>query len=158
VLGQAERDEEGVISDAGDLTVLELQVGDGSDEPSTLSTNETVEVDSVDATPCSEPHDFEVSHTFELTTAELPSPDEIMSETSDRCLDAFEPFVGSSYEESELDVDFMWPSPESWEVGDRTVVRSLTTMDGSKLVDSAAGSGRGAGSRGDRRGRLQLEE
>jgi hypothetical protein len=141
VLGQAERDEEGVISETGDLTVLKLQVGDCFDEPGAPSPNETAEISSVDATPCSEPHDFEVFHTFELTTVELPSEADLTSEAGDRCLEAFEPYVGSSYEESELDIYFMWPSPESWGAGDRTVLCSLVKMDGTKLVDSAAGSG-----------------
>jgi hypothetical protein len=141
VLGQAERDDEGVISEAGDLTVLKLQVGDCFDEPGTRSPNETAEISSVDATLCSDPHDLEVFHTFELTAAELPNESALTSEVGERCMGAFEPYVGSSYEASELDIYFMWPSPESWGAGDRTVLCSVVKMNGTKLVGSAEGSG-----------------
>jgi hypothetical protein len=140
VLGQAELGEDSGISEADDLTILKLEVGDCYDGPRARSPNETVEIFSLDAKACTEPHDFEVFHTFELTAAEMPSEDELMSETVDRCLRAFEPYVGSSYRASELDIFYIWPNPDSWGAGDRTVVCSLMTMDGTKLVDSAAGS------------------
>jgi hypothetical protein len=142
VFGQAERDEEGDIADAGSLEVEELQVGDCFDQPSVGSPGQVEQVFTVDAMPCSEPHDFEVFHTYELTGTELPSDDAVMSEAGDRCVAAFETYVGTSFEESELDFGIMWPTPESWGAGDRTVMCSLQTMDGSKLEGSAAGSGR----------------
>jgi hypothetical protein len=142
VLGQAERDEEGAISDAGDLGVLALRVGDCFDEPSAPSTGEVVEVFTVDAKPCSEPHDSEVFHTYELTADELPSDDAVTSEAGERCMETFESYVGSTYEESELDFSFLWPTSDSWDAGERTVMCSLRTMNGSKLEGSAAGSGR----------------
>jgi hypothetical protein len=142
VFGQAERDETGIISEAGDLTVLDLRVGDCFDDPGAPTGTETADVSSVDAKPCSEPHDFEVFHRFDLTSEELPSQDVLLSEIEEQCLAAFEPYVGSAYETSELDVIYMWPTLGSWKAGDRSIVCSLRTMDGSRLVDTAAGSGR----------------
>jgi hypothetical protein len=141
LFGEAERDEEGAISDAGDLTVLKLQVGDCFDEPGAPTGTETTEIFSVEAKPCSEPHDFEVFHTFAVEAEELPSEEDLFGQAGESCLAAFEPFVGIPYEDSELDVNFMFPTPESWGAGDRTVVCSVMTMDGTKLVDSAEGSG-----------------
>jgi hypothetical protein len=141
LIGEAERDEQGTISEPGELTVLKLQVGDCFDDPGAPTGTETVEVSSVEAKPCSEPHDFEVFHTFDVEAEELPSQSELLDEAGQRCLEAFEPFVGTPYEESELDVNFMFPMPESWEAGDRTVVCSVVTMDGTKLVGTAEGSG-----------------
>jgi hypothetical protein len=142
LFGQAERDEEGAITDPGNLDALELRVGDCFDEPSGRTPDEVSQIFNVDAKPCSEPHDFEVFHSYELTAAELPSDAAVASEADERCREAFETYVGSSYEESDLDFVYLWPTSDSWGAGDRTVMCALQTMDGSKLEGSAAGSDR----------------
>jgi hypothetical protein len=142
VFGEAERGEEGDITEPGSLGVEELQVGDCFDEPGAMSADEVTQVFAVEAMNCSEPHDFELFHTYELTTAELPSDAEVQSDAGERCTEAFESYVGVPFEESELDFGVMWPTEDSWAAGDHTVMCALQTMDGSKLEGTAAGSGR----------------
>lgn len=140
--GEAERGEEGEITDPGYLSVVKLQAGDCFDQPSAMATDEVAEVLSVEAMACSEPHDFELFHTFELTATELPNDAEVQSDAREQCMAAFESYVGTPYEESELDFGALWPTEEGWEAGDHTVMCALQTMNGAKLEGSMAGSGR----------------
>lgn len=66
---------------------------------------------------CSRPHDKEV-----YVTVEHPAPDgapfrgreEISQFARDKCLDAFEDFVGEEYVLSQLEIGFFQPSYETW--------------------------------------------
>jgi hypothetical protein len=137
---QAERDADGAIVGAGSLAADELGVGDCfDDEP---SDEEVTEILDVPAVPCGEPHDNEVFHAFELRGDELPSDAEIEGQVDEECLPAFDRFVGSSYEDSELDLFAIWPTAASWAAGDREVLCAVFAIDLSKLEGTVAGSGR----------------
>ncbi len=61
----------------------------------------------------------------------------------EQCLGGFEPFVGTAYELSSLDVIYLFPTQVSWQrLDDRTVICSVVALDSSKLTGSMAGSGR----------------
>jgi hypothetical protein len=137
---QAERDADGAIVGAGTLAADELGVGDCfDDEP---SDEEVTEILDVPAVPCGEPHDNEVFHAFELRGDELPSDADIEELVDEECLPAFGRFVGTSYEESELDLFAIWPTERAWAAGDREVLCAVFAMDLSKLEGTVAGSGR----------------
>ena len=54
---------------------------------------------------------------------------------------AFEPFVGMSYEASVYDYMIITPTPESWdEVDDREVLCALTSYDGQATFGSGQGT------------------
>jgi hypothetical protein len=137
---QAERDADGAIVAAGTLAAHELGVGDCFDDEPT--DEEVTEIFDVPAVPCDEPHDNEVFHVFELGGEELPADAEIEGLVDEECLPAFERFVGTSYEGSELDLFAIWPTAGSWEDGDREVLCAVFAMDLSKLEGTVAGSGR----------------
>jgi hypothetical protein len=138
---QAERDEAGTIVGAGTVAADDLRVGDCFDDPSDL-TDEIVEVEDVAAIPCDRPHDNEVFFAFDLTGDELPSDAAIEELVGQECLPAFDDFVGTPYEESELDLFAIWPTEASWLQGDRAVTCALYAMDGTKLDATAEGSTR----------------
>lgn len=140
-LGQANRDDAGAIVEAGALTVEDLRVGDCFDDEAGAG-EEVLEISEVAAQPCTEPHDNEVFHSFQLTGDALPSEDEIFEQVGLQCGDAFDAFVGKLWEESEFDLFPIWPSEASWRTGDRTVTCVLFARDLSKLTGSAAGTGR----------------
>jgi hypothetical protein len=137
---QAERDAEGDIVGAGTLAADELGVGDCFDDGA--ATEEVVEIADVPAVPCDEPHDNEVFHAFELEGDELPADAEIEARVDQECVPAFDLFVGTAYETSELDLFAIWPTAGSWDGGDREVLCAVYAMDQSKLEGTVAGSGR----------------
>jgi hypothetical protein len=91
---------------------------------------------------CDEPHDGEV-----FLVSSVGDPDEFpgVSELDRRaeavCIgDAFEQYVGTAYDDSELNVTYVTPSEDSWAAGDRDVVCVATLPDGDKLTATVEGS------------------
>lgn len=113
----AQRDDEGNVTEESNVDVFSLKVGDCM--PATDSTGEITDVDVV---PCSEPHTDEVFYEFELADGDLPSDDEIQAEVEAECVPAFTEFVGTDYYESTLDFWWMTPTEETWtQANDRLV-------------------------------------
>ena len=106
---------------------------EGSDE-TTATTLET--------TGCTREHDAEVFHLTQDTEDERPSDSELEDMGGDACLAAFEGYVGIPYEESELDYTMLYPSPGSWEQGDREIICFIISGDGTdtQLSGSMKGS------------------
>ena len=58
-----------------------------------------------------------------------------------RCLEPFEEFVGTTFEESALDIYVVGPSSEMWAEGDRGILCTATRVDGLQLDSSVRASG-----------------
>lgn len=140
-LDDAGRDDSGDIVDAGDLDVMELQVGDCFDDPGDL---EEVVFD-VAAVPCSGPHDNEVFAVQALGASfgeSYPGDDALSDHTYEVCSGVlFDSYVGTSYVDSSLEVFTFTPTQESWDEGDREFVCALYRLDFVKLTGTARGSG-----------------
>jgi Septum formation len=100
-----------------------------------------------DATvPCSQSHDFEVYASASPPGVEqavgYPDPRDLAALAGDHCLLALEAFVGSDYDDSDLDYTAIIPSRAAWEAGDRTVLCALWQVDGDSIVGSARGTHR----------------
>lgn len=132
------RDASGDITESGDASVFELQVGDCFDD----QTGSGDVVFDVPVVPCTEPHDNEIYFEFEMTDAVFPGNEATLESSALRCLDQFQPFVGSEYLESELDIFPITPTAQSWDEGDRLVYCVLYAVDLSKLTGSMRGTGR----------------
>jgi hypothetical protein len=136
LLAQADRDATGSVVGAGDLSAVDLRSGDCFDDPG------SDDVVDVRALPCDQEHDYEVFLTFDLReSGTYPSEDARGEEIGQRCLPAFDTFVGTAYEESELDIYTLEPTADSWDAGDREVVCAVARVDGAKLTGSARDSG-----------------
>ena len=96
----------------------------------------------LETTDCSALHDAEVFHLTQVTEDERPSDSELEDMGGDACLAAFEGYVGIPYEESELDYTILYPSPGSWEEGDREIICFIISGDGTDT--QLSGSMRGA--------------
>ena len=92
----------------------------------------------LETTDCSALHDAEVFHLTQVTEDERPSD----SELEDMGGAAFEGYVGVPYEESELDYTILYPSPGSWEQGDREIICFIISGEGTdtQLSGSMKGS------------------
>ena len=114
-------DDTTVTTEAGgseSTDVFALGVGDCvTDE--TEMTGEVTEVPIID---CNEPHASEVFHSFMMTDSELPDEAGIEAIVQDQCLPAFQSFVGLDYDDSVLEVNYLSPTPDSWEAGDRELL------------------------------------
>ncbi|MEM9131664.1 MAG: septum formation family protein [Actinomycetota bacterium] len=132
-----------------DVEAFDLQIGycfnsPGGDDEETTTTEagEGSEVERVTVVSCGDAHDFEIFHTFELDDGTYPAPEELENLWIQGCLARFEDFVGSSFDESMLDISAIFPTERSWdELGDREVLCSVTAVDGEPRAGSARGSG-----------------
>lgn len=57
------------------------------------------------------------------------------------CLDTFEPYVGTRWTLSSLELMTFWPSAESWAVGDTQVICAIVRTSPEPLLGSQEGSG-----------------
>jgi len=79
---------------------------------------------------CADPHDSEIYEIVELPAGDYPGDDEVFRVSEELCLDAFEPYVGLPYEDSELYFWYYAPDKRSWGFDDRAVFCTLYDPDG----------------------------
>ncbi len=138
------RNESGEIEEGGQLGAFALQPGDCFNDPALAGSEEgeSTEVAEVAGVPCEEPHDYQVYATFDVADAEeYPGEVAVSFDADEGCLERFEPFVGRDFETSVYNFSVLYPTPESWDVGDREIVCLLNSLDGEKLTGDAEGSG-----------------
>lgn len=121
---------------AGDVEAAGLRPGDCWNDVS----DGTGEVLEVPAVPCDQPHDNEVFAVVEVPGAPgsaFPGMETLDLLGEEKCLQEFAGYTGELYEFSSLDLWMLFPTPSSWELGDREVICSLYRMDLQKMIGSA---------------------
>lgn len=139
----ATRDESGTVVEGGMNAATNLRVGDCWND-----VDEEV-VTTLPLVPCSEPHDNEVYAVIQLDDDEylgdddeFPGDDDIYEIAEWVCYEPFADFVGTEWEDSELDYMPLYPTEIGWRaVKDREVACSVWDPAG-KLEGSVEGSGR----------------
>ena len=130
VATQADRDVSGAIVSGGNVDAFTIRVGDCFDDTSALVSEEAGEVSSLPGVPCAEPHDNEVYAVFDVDFASFPGDEEMGELAFSQCLERFQGFVGTVYEESILDITALYPSDQSWRLqDDREVVCAVYDMN-----------------------------
>ena len=133
------------VATARDVEAFDLQIGycfNGPDADGQAQATAGSEVERVTVVSCSDAHDFEIFHTFELDDGPYPGGDELENLWIQGCLERFDDFVDSGFDESMLDISAIFPTERSWnELGDREVLCSVTAVDGEPRSRSARGSG-----------------
>ncbi len=123
----------------GEGDVFSLEVGDCMDDFGTAD-----DISSVPIVDCNEKHDAEVYAVEDIPEGSYPGADAVSDAADEICLAAWEDFVGISYEESLLNYAALTPSEDSWGLGDREVVCTISKFDESgelvKVTDSLEGS------------------
>lgn len=122
--GSAVRDEEGQVVEPGDVDVFSLAIGDCFDDEGTGD-----QISSVPIVPCSDPHDNEVYHEFEVADGEYPGDEAIAAQADEGCLGAFAGFVALAYDDSVLGYFPLTPTASGWEQGDRLVQCAIYEPD-----------------------------
>ena len=142
---ETRRDSTGQVVDGGSVTLERLQVGDCFTEPSlddVLTDEDRSEASGLaDVVPCSDPHQAEVFHEFDVAGDDFPGDAVIERRTAD-CLPAFKDYVGKSFQRSQLDVVFYFPTSTAWRFGDHEITCVLLDPDMKQLNLSMAGSRR----------------
>ena len=97
--------------------------------------------------PCEAPHDNEVFYGTLYQGEDAgqgepyPGAVEVKDHAEGNCIDAFEPFVGVPWTESDFDAVAFYPSQEDWEVaGNRDITCYLNSFYGEKLTGSMEGA------------------
>ena len=121
-----------------------MRAGDCFDDPDSLVSGESLELDEVLAVPCAEPHDNEVFAVFDLPDGEsapYPGDDVVYPLALAECVEHFHRYVGVAYRDSVLAVDPFTPTARSWtDRDDREIVCFLYSPDFRPLTGSKRGS------------------
>jgi hypothetical protein len=104
----------------GDVYIEDVRVGDctAQDLPK--------EVDLVDLVPCKSSHRLEVYAIFDLPAGPFPGDDRVDQLGSEGCTNRFKDYVGMSYDDSDMDFEYVTPIEEMW-ADDRSVLCLLDT-------------------------------
>jgi hypothetical protein len=130
--------EAGEEDDEVEVSVLDVQVGQCFEEPTSATEVETVLV-----VPCTTAHTYEVFAVWELTGGGAYPGDQVVLDQADAgCLERFAPYVGAEYAASALTYAYFYPLEREWTtVGDRGVACFAYRTDGAPLTATVAGSG-----------------
>ena len=93
----------------------------------------------VNVVPCTETHDEEVVGQLRYPAGEddpFPGDPSVIDHAEDECLEAFERWVGRPYLESSLELGYLWPQAEGWDIGDRTIL-CLAYLPGGLPLDES---------------------
>lgn len=96
------------------------------------------EISELPTIDCAEEHDAEVFHKFSLPEGDFPGEAAVYEAAQAGCLEAFEPYVGTDYTESDLWITYLTPLEGSWSI-DRDVVCILQSDD--PVTGSMKGTG-----------------
>lgn len=128
----SEGGEEGVVTN-----IFEVLEGDCFNLP-----GEGDVVFEVEVLDCDSLHDAEMYGVYELDWDEFPGQDEVDNKGWELCLEGFEAYINFDYYDSELDVYYLTPGPESWATGDKVVQCAAVSYAGTKLSGTVEGAAR----------------
>ncbi len=125
-----------LVASACSASVLKLDVGTCFDDPETLE-----QVEDVPIVDCAEPHDNEVFANVDLTGGDYPGQEQVENRATQICHDNFSDYVGIAYERSIYDIGWLFPTAETWAVGDREVICFAYDVNFEKITGSINGIG-----------------
>lgn len=119
--------------------VLDLEVG----QCITDQTPEGEQVSSVPVVACTESHVGEIYALPQLPDGEFPGDESVTASANELCAGPeYQNYVGVPIEQTELGVNFLVPSTDTWEQGDREIVCIVGNADGTPGTASLRGSNR----------------
>jgi hypothetical protein len=130
------------VEGAEDISVSDLEVGTCFDDPA-FAADDTTTVTETTEVQCFDPHDAEVYAIVRYTQGPsdpYPGSEAAQDYADDQCLDRFEDFVGTPFEESALDIATLWPTAGSWDRGDREATCAVFHLEHQKLEGTMDGA------------------
>lgn len=125
----ATRDEDGAVVEGGETGLLALQIGDCWDDPTDMELG----IAAVETTPCDEAHDNQFAGTTELADGDWAGEDLTWASSQSACEADFATVLDEAAN-TDLAIFPVYPSEESWELGDREVMCSIYAADLAKLT------------------------
>ena len=119
----------------GEGDVFSLEVGDCMDDY-----GDATDISTVPIIDCDEEHDAEVYATKDIKGDSYPGASEVSDAADEICIDEFEDFVGIDYDASLLNYWVLTPSEDTWAVGDREVVCTISKYDENGDIVKVTGS------------------
>jgi Septum formation len=132
-----------VAGPGSDLPAIDLEVGVCIADASAFTGRRVNEITEAETIPCRLDHQAEVYGRSDLgggDDAPFPGVGNLRRQAQEECRAGFEDFVGIRWTQSELEIATLWPSPDSWSVGDRSIVCAVFRLDGQPMTGSARGS------------------
>lgn len=133
--GDAKRDESGVPTETSKADAFKLKLGDCMAEPSGS------EIRDVTIIPCSAGHDFEAYAVMNFDGEAYPGDDAVQTQSQDFCGTEFATFVGKVFDDSTLEITYLYPTPDSWKTGDREIMCLIGGAAGAQTTGTLKGSG-----------------
>ena len=134
----ASRSDTGEIVNDGDMMATDLRVGDCFD----LKDPTAEEISDVTAKPCTDPHQFELFWTGSMPDGDYPTEAAFESFFQTNCVGAFQPYVGTGYLDSALDIYWLTPFEETWDNGDQSIQCAAYDPNDSVLTGSLRNTAR----------------
>lgn len=82
-------------------------------------------ISTVEVVACTEPHTSELIATLDYPGAgpavEFPGIDSVQTFALQECIDSFADYVGIDYDESELEITYVYPLEHNWNAGDYSI-------------------------------------
>ena len=134
------------------LLVLMVVLGACGTQPNDLTVGKCVDqlpaagstVGSVTTIDCAKTHAAEVYAVFNWSGSEsndqFPGDDAVTTQAETGCKDAFQPYVGTAFDQSTLEATYMLPTSDTWKDGDRTFICLVMGPSGGTLDSSVKGS------------------
>jgi len=132
------KDDQVVEGEGESQDIFTIKVGD--------CLNDSSAGDSVTTVPtvdCAEPHDSEAYKSIILDDETFPGLETIKGYANTGCADAFEAFVGVSYDDSLINLNYYYPTEETWATGDREILCLARDTDETGAEVQATGSLKG---------------
>ena len=131
--------EEPATSDAA-FVPLKLAAGTCFDDP-----NDDVDLVTPEDIPivdCGAPHANEVYGSYDIGGDDFPGAASVHAQADGICYDAFETYVGTTYETSVYDFSWYFPTEESWPIGGTNIICFAYNLDLTDIVGSIESTGR----------------
>jgi hypothetical protein len=142
-VSDAQRDETGAVTERSQQSSLKLRNGDCFDDKVLAgldvdggSENSTT----VTAVPCTQAHQFEVFHQFDLLDESYPGDSRVGQLAIDGCAKQFRAFVGVAYSRSRLEMYSLAPESKAWHSLDQRTVSCVVGQPGEVSTGSLRGS------------------
>lgn len=124
------RDEATHVTTPTTAGIRTVRVGD------CLANLDTGDFRTVDEMPCAQPHGFEVFSARLLQDGAFPGDEGVLKSATDFCRSEFEGFVGVRYDDSDLTIQPIVPTEDSWSKSDREIVCLVGVGDGRRSTGS----------------------
>ncbi|UVJ40309.1 septum formation family protein [Arthrobacter sp. CJ23] len=99
------------------------------------------EVQDVTIIPCGASHDFEAYAAMKFDGGAYPGDDAVQTQSQDFCGTEFATFVGKAFDDSTLEITYLYPTRDSWKGGDREIMCLIGGAAGAKTTGTLKGTG-----------------